>query len=430
VRLKRRFRRAAWPLAGAVGLLGLVAPLAVPASATSRPAFLPKPGGLVTNCAKAHFLPNPTLPANLDPATTLPPPSLIKVHDSAKDWGGPASAASIFPVPYTQVKITPAQAQRICKLHLKAVFLNWSNVTYNQAMIDGIRNEFNALGVRLIRVTDSEFSPTGVAGDVSAVMPLNPDIVIAGGTLNPSQMASLMGPVIRAHKILISWGNDGPGLALGPSGQLNALVGYDWYYLGLQMAKAIHDKYPHGVTLGYIHWINDVQAILLRESGLLDGLKKYPNIHVVAANGPACASCTNSGFSSPTATSAESYTESFLQTHKNVQVIFAPWENPPALGEAAAITALHLQNKVKVVTMDLAEAGTHSLAHGGLITVDMAQNIYDGGRIMAALGALRAIHAKYPRFVIVPTDAVTSKNYRNAWIYMHGPNIPCPPADC
>jgi hypothetical protein len=40
-----------------------------------------------------------------------------------------------------------------------------------------------------------------------------------------------------------------------------------------------------------------------------------------------------------------------------VNVLFAPWEDPPAIGEAAAIKALHLEDKVKIATMDLGEAG-------------------------------------------------------------------------
>lgn len=412
--------------AGAVGTVLAATMALVPMGTVAPAAAATNLVAAASSCNNAKPLANTTVPKSLLP--DLPSASQIKLHDSIASWDGPKSSQT--PVPYTDVKITPAEAKKICNAHLTAVFLNWSNVTYNKAIIDGIANEFKPLGVKLLRVTDSEFSPTGLAGDISAVLPLNPDIVIEGGTISPSEMVSLNAPVISRHKVFVSWGNIGPGITLGPSGKLQALVGYDWYYLGEQMATAVHQQFPHGANLGYVHWINDDQDINLRESGFLAGLKKYPNIHVITEGGPANPLGTNSGFSQPTATSAESYTESFLQTHKNVNVLFAAWENPPALGEVAAVKALHLQNKVKVVTMDLAEAGAQSLSHHGSIVVDMAEDIYIGGRMMAATAALAAIHAKYPDFVVIPTEAATAHNVTAAWDVMHGPGLPCAKTDC
>ncbi|HUZ35256.1 MAG TPA: substrate-binding domain-containing protein [Streptosporangiaceae bacterium] len=365
------------------------------------------------------------MPASLDPATVTPPTSQVAVNNTANRMGAPQPLVATL---WSDIHVTPAQVKEICSKHLSAVFLDWSNVTYNKAIDSGMQQEYKALGVNLIRITDSEFSPTGTAGDLAAVLPLKPDIILTGGTINPSQMASIMAPAVAQHKIIVSWGVGGPGMPIGPDKPMKALIAYDWYYLGEQMAQAVHQAFPHGANLGYIHWINDIDPILLRESGFLDGLKKYPNIHVIAAGGPANPARPNSGFTDPSG--AEAYTEAFLQSHKNVNVIFAPWENPPGLGEVAAIKALHLQNKVSVVTMDLAEAGAASLRQNGVIKVDMAQDVYDGGRMMALASALAAIHAKYPTFINFPTFAATSANVKDAWNFMHGPQLPCTASVC
>ena len=201
-------------------------------------------------------------------------------------------------------------------------------------------------------------------------------------------MSSILQLAVAAKKTIVSWGETGPGLVIDKNGPLNGLVAYDWYYLGEQMAKAVHEAYPNGANLGYIHWINDTDAILLREQGFLDGLKQYPNIKVITAGGTANPKSANSGFSDPNG--SEAYTEAFLQAHPSVNVIFAPWENPPGLGEEAAIKALHLQGKVSIVTMDLAEAGAASLKDNGIIKVDMGEDVYDGGRMMALTSALSA----------------------------------------
>jgi ribose transport system substrate-binding protein len=374
---------------------------------------------------KAAVMTNRPIPQELNPATATAPPGQTSVHNTANTMGAPQA---LSPVLWNQVKITPAEVKAVCQKHLTAVFLDWSNVTYNKAIDSGIRQEYQALGVNLLRVTDSEFSPSGTQGDLQAVLPLKPDIILTGGTINPGQMASIMAPAVGQHKTIVSWGVGSPGMRIGPDSPMKALVAYDWYYLGEQMAQAVHEAFPNGANLGYIHWINDVDAILLRESGFLDGLKKYPNIHVIAAGGPANPAKPNSGFTDPSG--AEAYTEAFLQSHKNVNVIFAPWENPPGLGEMAAIKALHLQKKVSVVTMDLAEAGAASLRQHGLIKVDMAQDVYDGGRLMALLSALAAAHQKYPPFVNFPTFAATSSNVKVAWDFMHGPQFPCAASVC
>src|ERR1700733_8079980 len=378
-------------------------------------------------CGKfdSTILDNRPVPSSLDPSTVTPPASQVSLNNTADKMGAPQALTATL---WSNVKVTKAQAQAICNKHLTAVFLDWSNVTYNKAIDSGIKQEFQALGVKLLRITDSEFAATGLQGARSAVLPLNPDIILVGGTINPAQMSSILAPAVREHKIIVSWGVGGPGMFIGPGKPLSALIAYDWYYLGEQMATAVHEAFPNGANLGYIHWINDVDAILLREQGFLDGLKKYPNIHVIAAGGPASATGSNSGFSDPNG--SEAYTEAFLQAHKNVNVIFAPWENPPGLGEEAAVKALHLQNKVSVVTMDLAEAGATSLSSGGLIKVDMGQDVYDGGRMMALTSALAAIHAKYPDFVNIPTFAVTNTNTADAWNFMHGPQLPCQATVC
>jgi ribose transport system substrate-binding protein len=383
--------------------------------------------GSTSSCGSYNsaVLDNRPIPADLDPSTAYPPASQVAFDNTADKMGAPNALVA---TQMSHIQVTKAQAKAICGKHLTAVFLDWSNVTYNKAIDSGIRQEFQALGVKLIRITDSEFSSTGLAGNLAAVLPLNPDIVLVGGTINPSQMSSILQPAVAAHKTIVSWGDAGPGLVIGKGQKLSGLIAYDWYYLGQQMAKAVHEAYPQGANLGYIHWINDTDAILLREHGFLDGLKKYPNIHVIAAGGPASPEGSNSGFNDPNG--SEAYTEAFLQAHKNVNVIFAPWENPPGLGEVAAIKALHLQNKVSVVTMDLAEAGAKSLVSNGLIKVDMAEDVYDGGRMMALTSALAAAKEPYHPFVNFPTFAATGKNVTSAWNFMHGPQLPCAATVC
>jgi len=51
--------------------------------------------------------------------------------------------------------------------------------------------------------------------------------------------------------------------------------------------------------------------------------------------------------------------------------------------------------------------------------------MYDGGRSMALSAALSEIGAKIYPYVIVPTTPATKDNVKDAWVFMHGPNISC-----
>jgi ribose transport system substrate-binding protein len=366
------------------------------------------------------------VPAAIDPATAEPPISQMTIR--ASDLGGPVGMKPAWVSSYT---LTAAQVKAVCQKHLTAVFLDWSNVPYNQGIESAVRNTFNALGIRLLRITDYNFDPsTTLSSQVSAAMALNPNIILTGGGTPPQQMASLFAPAVAKHVLISTTSEGATGWQIGLGKQQVSLITYDFYHLGVQLADAVHEAYPNGVTVGYVHWINDDLPILLREQGFINELKKYPNIKVIANGGPANPADSNSGYSDPTEGSAEAYTVAFLKKYPQVNLLFAPWEDPPGVGEIAAITSLHLQNKVGLVTMDVGDAGAESLSHGGVIKVEADEDAYDYGFGMAMSVAAAAIGVKEPPFGIVPTWITTPSTVSASWSYEHGPDILCPPADC
>ena len=346
-------------------------------------------------------------------------------HFPATSLGAPDA---LDPVWYNQVKITPEQAKAICEKHLTAVFLDWSGVPLDLALRSGTKAVFDALGIRILRFADYSFDANGMAGTLAALLPLRPNILITGGTVNSAQFAAILKPAIDQGVDVVAWSLGSPTLKVGQDEPLKAIVAMDFYKLGVQMADGAHEAYPDGANFGYIHWINDVPPIQARETGLLDELKKYPNIKIVT-NGEASPKNTASGYNNPS--SATAFTQAFLTAHPDVNVLFAPWEDPPAVGEEAAIKALGLEGKVNIVTEDLGNQGAFELKHKGAIAVDIIEDVYDGGRLMAMTAALSAIgQNKYP-YVMVPTFPVTAKtDVKAAWDFMHGPEVPCPANDC
>jgi ribose transport system substrate-binding protein len=360
------------------------------------------------------------IPASLDPEGSVPPIEEMTVRSS--DLG---TDQSYEPTWWNTLELTRDEILEICKKELKAVYLDWDKVLYNQAIRSGAKDVLAALNIEVIRETSFNFDPNGLQGDLQAVLPLNPDMIFTGGTIDPNQMATLLEPARAKGIQIVSWGVGAKGWEIGLGKPMTSMVAYDFYALGQQMARAVCEQYPDGAKLGYLHWINNFSSIRLRETGFLETLaEECPQIEVIADGGPADPTKPNSGFKDPNA--SQPTTEAFLTRHPDVNVLFGPWEDPPALGMLAAIRSRNKIGDVEIVTMDLGPTGAEQLKSAdGTITVDMAQDIYDGGRAMALTAAMAAIDKEPPPFVIVPTFATTSDNLEDAWDQMHGPAYPC-----
>ena len=171
------------------------------------------------------------------------------------------------PTWYNTVKVSPEQAKEICEKKLTAVYLDWSGVPYNLAMRSGAKAVFDALGIKILRFADYSFNANGMAGVLAAILPLRPNILVTGGTVIPAQFAAILKPALDQGIVVTSWGIGSPTLKIGQNEPLKALITYDFYNLGLQMADAVHETWPDGANFGYIHWINDIYAIHARENG-------------------------------------------------------------------------------------------------------------------------------------------------------------------
>jgi ABC-type sugar transport system substrate-binding protein len=300
--------------------------------------------------------------------------------------------------------------------------MDWAGVPFNQAIRWGITNELAALGIKLLRITNWNINTAGFPADLAAVLPLHPNIIMTGGPVSPEQFAAIMQPAITQGATVTTWGLGAKQWKTGAGQPLKTVVGYDFYHLGTQLADAIHAAYPNGVKLGYIHWVNNALAILNREQGMLDELKKFPNIQVICGGGNCTPEDPQSGYTD--VFNSETYTVAFLKQHPDVQLLFGPWEDAAGLGMVAAIQAAGMVGKVHVATMDLSTQGAQQLQNGGSINIDMAQGMYDGGRMMAAEAALSLVGAPIFPYVIVPTVPATPQNVKDAWNFMHGPNMP------
>jgi ribose transport system substrate-binding protein len=319
------------------------------------------------------------------------------------------------PVNFNDLEITPEDVAAIRELGLKAAFLNWSGVPYNQAFEHGIRRAFDELGVELVAVTNFEFDPVKAASDVQNVLPLDPDIIITG-VLSPEVWPGILQPARDRGITIEMWSQGVEGWEVGTGKDICNISSYDPAYDGATVADGIHKRYPDGAKVGVIRWSIDHPVVRGRDQGFLDKLASYGNLEVVA----------DLPMANPT--DAQEVAAALITQHPDVEVIYAPWDSPPAEGIVAAIRAAG-RDDIKVATMDLGFVGATGIAHDGIIFHDTAQAVYEGGRTMAIASALCRLGKDVPPFLIVPTYGVDKDNLNSGWLYMHGPDIVLPEED-
>jgi ribose transport system substrate-binding protein len=187
--------------------------------------------------------------------------------------------------------------------------------------------------------------------------------------------------------------------------------------MGYTVADGIHEKYPDGANVGMIWW-NTVHPIVNgRDDGFRDRLEQYPNLKLVA----------DMQMDDPN--KADEVTQALLARHPEVNVIYGPWDSPPAEGILSALKAAG-RSDVTIATMDLGDTSAYEINKGTQIFHSSGAGIYEAGRTMAIAGAKCALGGEsaegVPKFMLVPVFPANKSNLEEAWGYMHGPEIPFP----
>jgi ribose transport system substrate-binding protein len=289
-------------------------------------------------------------------------------------------------------------------------------VPYNKAFTDGIRRAWEELGIEFLTETNFEFDAVKAASDVQNVLALDPDIIITG-VLDPAVWPGILQPARDRGVTIQMWSQGVEGWEVGHDQPVCNITSYDPAYDGATVADGIAKWYPEGANVGFIHWSFNHPVVKGRDQGFLDKLATYGNLPVVA----------DLPMDDPNR--AQEVAAAMITQNPEVQVIYGPWDSPPAEGIVAAIRAAGREDDIKVATMDLGFTGAHEIASDGIIFHDTAQSVYEGGRTMAISSALCRLGKEVPPFLIVPTYGVDKENLNSGWAHMHGPNIVLPEED-
>jgi ribose transport system substrate-binding protein len=292
-----------------------------------------------------------------------------------------------------------------------AIVMHYAGNDWAIAQIDGLKNEFGRLGIRVVAVTDANFQPDRQVSNLETVMAKKPDIVVSIPT-DPVATADAYKAVARTGTRLVFMDQPPNGMTAGRD--YVSVVSADNYGNGVVsahlMAKALGGK----GKIGVIYHEADFFVTRQRYEGFRTTISQnYPGISIVERRGIA---------GPDFAGDAQNVASAMLSKHADLAGIWAVWD-VPAEGVMAAARAVGRLD-LKMTTEDLGKIAAIALARDQLVVGLGAQVPFDQGVTEARLAAKALLGEKTPPYVALSALPVTHENVLQAWTKVYHQDPP------
>jgi ribose transport system substrate-binding protein len=316
------------------------------------------------------------------------------------------------PSPASDLKLSASELQQIKdKKPTAAIVLHYGGNDWSTAQVDGLRNQLQKMGIRVIAVTDANFKPEKQVSDIETVLAKKPDIIISIPT-DPVATAAAYRKAERAGVKLVFMDNVPKGFA--PGKDYVSVVSADNYGNGVAsahlMAEKLKGKGKIGIVFHEADFFVTKQRYIAFKKTIADD---YPGIKIVAQQGIA---------GPDFAGDAEKVASAMLTKNADLDAIWAVWD-VPAEGVLAAARA-NGRNDLDVTTIDLGQNVAIDMAKGGPVKGLGAQRPFDQGVAEATLAGYGLLGKKAPPYVAVNALPVTPQNLADAWRTVYHQGLP------
>jgi ribose transport system substrate-binding protein len=316
------------------------------------------------------------------------------------------------PSPASALKLSASELQQIKdKKPTAAIVLHYGGNDWSTAQVDGLRNQLQKMGIRVIAVTDANFKPEKQVSDIETVLAKKPDIIISIPT-DPVATAGAYRKAERAGVKLVFMDNVPKGFV--PGKDYVSVVSADNYGNGVAsahlMAERLKGKGKIGIVFHEADFFVTKQRYIAFKKTIADD---YPGIKIVAQQGIA---------GPDFAGDAEKVASAMLTKNADLDAIWAVWD-VPAEGVLAAARA-NGRNDLDVTTIDLGQNVAIDMAKGGPVKGLGAQRPFDQGVAEATLAGYGLLDKKAPPYVAVNALPVTPQNLADAWQTVYHQGLP------
>jgi ribose transport system substrate-binding protein len=316
------------------------------------------------------------------------------------------------PSPVSAADLTPDEVAKVKSLGATAaIVMHYGGNDWATAQVNGLKAEFEKLGIKVVATTDANFKPDKQVSDLETVLTQKPNIIVSIPT-DPVATASAYKKASEAGAKLVFMDNVPQGLTAGKD--YVSAVSADNYGNGVvsahEMAKALGGKGKIGVIFHQADFFVTKQ----RYQGFKETIEKdYPDIKIVEEKGIA---------GPDFAGDAQAAANAMLSKYADLSGIWAVWD-VPAEGVMAAARASGRQD-LKIATEDLGKNVAIGLAKNELVVGLGAQVPFDQGAAEARLAAGSLIGKQAPAYVALSALPVDHANVLDAWKQVYHEDAP------
>ena len=303
----------------------------------------------------------------------------------------------------SSVTLTDDDMAKIKGMHAKAaIVMHYAGNDWSQAQIEGLKAEFEKMGVDVVATTDAGFKPDKQVSDIETVLAQKPNIIVSIPTDPVATAAEYKAAAAQGVK-LVFMDNVPRGFVAGKD--YVSVVSADNYGNGVASALLLGQALGGKGDVGLIFHAADFFVTKQRYDAVKKTLAQYyPDIHIVAEQG-----IGGPDFSGD----AEKAAGAMLVSHRSIKGIWAVWDVPAEGVIAAANT--NGRDDLVVTNCDLGENVAINMASDGVIKGLSAQRPYDQGVTEAMLAGYGLLGKKAPAYVALPALPVTKANLADAW---------------
>jgi ribose transport system substrate-binding protein len=344
------------------------------------------PGASATSAAAA------TLPLD---NKTLQPDALIS---SGPDGSPPALASS--------VDLTQEECDKVKAGNYKvAIAMQTMEITWAQVQVKSITKQLAKCGVSVLAVTDGKWKADVQTADLENLVVLKPDGIVT----NPVDEIATAPAYKRvaAAGILLVFLDQAPR-ALEYGKEYASAVGSDNQGNGAIAAHALAELIPQGGTVGMVNFQNILWAAERRSEGFKDWM---------AANRPDII------IKETTFTDANKVAQlatDFVTANPEIAGMYGVYDG---IGLEILAGMRAMGKEMPISTIDLGELAAVEIAKGGIIATG-AQRVADQGTAEANAMMKALLKQTTPKYIMVPSLAVTPANLTEAYGIVFGEPAP------
>lgn len=310
------------------------------------------------------------------------------------------------------VNLTPEEAAKAKAAQFKVgIAMQTEDIDYSKILIRSMSETFAKYGVKVLQVTDGQWSVTKQQSDIQNLIALKPDGIVSVPT-DSVGMASTY-KTVQQNGIKLVMLDDTPQGMAWPK-DVSATSGMDQKGMGQIAMSILAECIPKGGTVGMVKIDIVLWAANQREEGAREWLKKNrPDIKLKTI-----------GVTNPNDVAQRA--GDFITANPDVQGLWTPWDGP---GLQALASLRGMGSTIPVTTQDLGTQFGLNIATGSQLIGGGAQLLNSQGAMHAQTLIKAMLGEKLPEYVAEPAIAVTKSNLTDAWTRVWGSPPPKDIAD-